>query len=98
MWYNFISSIKREEKLCEIILESWLYKMKATLIPLILTKCFNGNNTKKTQKGLIDFYGRNTASKYIAECGVASRRKAEELIAQGRVKVNGITVTEMGIK
>jgi 23S rRNA pseudouridine2605 synthase len=36
--------------------------------------------------------------KYIAECGVASRRKAEELIEQGRVKLNGITVSEMGIK
>lgn len=27
--------------------------------------------------------------KYLAECGVASRRKSEELIAQGRVRVNG---------
>ncbi len=29
--------------------------------------------------------------KYLAECGVASRRKSEELIAAGKVKVNGIT-------
>ncbi len=36
--------------------------------------------------------------KYIADCGVASRRKAEELILQGRVKVNGSVVSEMGIK
>lgn len=27
--------------------------------------------------------------KFLAECGVASRRKSEELISQGRVKVNG---------
>lgn len=27
--------------------------------------------------------------KFIAQCGIASRRKAEELILQGRVKVNG---------
>ncbi len=27
--------------------------------------------------------------KYLSECGIASRRKAEELIAAGKVKVNG---------
>lgn len=36
--------------------------------------------------------------KHIADSGIASRRKAEELIKQGRVTVNGITVSEMGIK
>lgn len=36
--------------------------------------------------------------KYIAMCGAASRRKAEELIADGRVTVNGTTVTEQGVK
>ena len=36
--------------------------------------------------------------KYLAQCGVASRRKCEELILQGRVQVNGVTVTELGIK
>ncbi len=34
--------------------------------------------------------------KYLADCGVASRRKSEELIAQGRVRVNGEIVTQMG--
>lgn len=28
--------------------------------------------------------------KYLSECGVASRRKSEELISQGLVKVNGV--------
>ena len=36
--------------------------------------------------------------KYMAECGIASRRKSEELIAKGYVKVNGEIVTEPGIK
>ena len=36
--------------------------------------------------------------KVIAKAGIASRRKAEELIAQGKVKVNGVTVTEMGVQ
>ena len=34
--------------------------------------------------------------KYMAECGVASRRKAEEMIAAGLVSVNGRVVTELG--
>ncbi len=34
--------------------------------------------------------------KYMAVCGVASRRHAEEMIRAGRVSVNGKTVTEMG--
>jgi len=36
--------------------------------------------------------------KVLAQAGIASRRAAEELIAQGRVTVNGRTVTEMGTK
>lgn len=36
--------------------------------------------------------------KAIAQAGIASRRKAEELIAQGRVRVNGKTVSEMGVQ
>ena len=35
--------------------------------------------------------------KYLASCGVASRRKAEEMIAQGLVSVNGQVVREMGV-
>ena len=36
--------------------------------------------------------------KFMASCGVASRRKCEELIQSGKVKVNGVIVTELGIK
>ena len=36
--------------------------------------------------------------KYLAECGVASRRKCEEYILQGDVQVNNKVVTELGTK
>lgn len=36
--------------------------------------------------------------KYLAEAGIASRRKCEEYILQGRVKVNNQTVIELGTK
>jgi len=36
--------------------------------------------------------------KYLSHAGIASRRKAEELIAQGRVCVNGVRVKDMGVK
>lgn len=36
--------------------------------------------------------------KYLALCGVASRRTAEKMIADGRVSVDGNTVTEMGVQ
>lgn len=35
-------------------------------------------------------------NKYLANAGVASRRKCDELIKQGLVKVNGAVITEMG--
>lgn len=36
--------------------------------------------------------------KFLSECGVASRRKSEELIVSGKVKVNGEVVKTLGIK
>lgn len=36
--------------------------------------------------------------KYMARCGIASRRKAEQIILQGNVKVNGLVVKELGSK
>jgi pseudouridine synthase len=36
--------------------------------------------------------------KYMAECGVASRRKCEEIILSGEVYVNGESVQELGTK
>ena len=36
--------------------------------------------------------------KYLADCGIASRRKSEELILQGKVTVNNKIVKELGTK
>lgn len=36
--------------------------------------------------------------KIIAQAGIASRRKAEDLIREGRVRINGAVVTELGFK
>lgn len=36
--------------------------------------------------------------KYMAKCGVASRRKCEELILQGKVKVNSVVIDALGTK
>ena len=41
---------------------------------------------------------RERLQKVMAQAGVASRRKCEEIITSGRVKVNGIVVTELGTK
>ncbi len=37
-------------------------------------------------------------NRYLSMCGVASRRKAEELIRSGRVKVNDEVVRDLGVK
>ncbi len=34
--------------------------------------------------------------KYLARCGIGSRRKCEEYIAQGLVAVDGEVITELG--
>ena len=36
--------------------------------------------------------------KYLSENGIASRRKAEKFILQGKVKVNGNIVNQLGTK
>ena len=57
-----------------------------------------GYNAKNNKKVGVEIMEEERLQKYLAECGVASRRKCEEYIVQGLVKVNGNTVTELGTK
>jgi 23S rRNA pseudouridine2605 synthase len=43
-------------------------------------------------------YMEERLQKIMSAAGVASRRKAEEMILAGRVRVNGVTVRELGAK
>lgn len=42
--------------------------------------------------------GKMRLNKFLSEAGVASRRKADELIKEGRIEINGKVVTELGSK
>ena len=37
-------------------------------------------------------------NKYVARSGICSRREADQLIANGEIKVNGSVITELGVK
>ncbi len=53
---------------------------------------------RTTQNKVVDPNAPERLQKYMAECGVASRRKCEELILSGRVRVNDEVVRELGTK
>ena len=64
-----------------------------------------GNNRQSTQKKNIVQQNNNLQNNeqirlqvYLAHCGVASRRKCEQIIEEGRVSVNGDVVTSLGTK
>lgn len=59
-------------------------------------KSFSISPSKVSQKEYLKEEIR--LNKYIAHAGFCSRRDADEFISQGKVKVNGKTVTEMGVK
>jgi len=42
--------------------------------------------------------GGERLAHFLAHAGIASRRHAEELIASGRVRVNGVTITRQGVR
>lgn len=54
--------------------------------------------TTQNERGPAPASGGERLQKFLARAGVASRRAAEEMIAAGRVRVNGAVVTAMGVK
>ena len=58
---------------------------------------FRKKNQSKIKLGK-EFIMEERLQKYLANSGVASRRKCEELILQGKVEVNGKVVTKLGTK
>jgi 23S rRNA pseudouridine2605 synthase len=58
-----------------------------------INKSFNRREADKEK-----FMSQIRLQKYIADCGITSRRKAEDLITQGKVKVNGKLCTTLGTK
>ena len=50
----------------------------------------------RTAKSTLSDSGQTRLNKYIANCGICSRREADDLIKAGVISVNGNIITEMG--
>ncbi len=57
-----------------------------------------GTKPRKATKPVASHQGGERLQKIMARAGIASRRKAEVLITEGRVFVNGVPVTELGAR
>jgi 23S rRNA pseudouridine2605 synthase len=59
----------------------------------------SGTGKKQTSRNYVDEANKPVRlNKYLADAGIASRRKADELIAEGVVKVNGMKIFDLGTK
>src|SRR5687768_17761901 len=77
-----------------------MWKMPDHVAPASLARCF-GSVDFSIQHSAFSIDGapmNERLQKILSTAGIASRRAAEEYIRQGRVSVNGHTVTELGTK
>lgn len=58
----------------------------------------NSKGSKNSTSSNKEPNGKVRLNRFISTCGVTSRRKADRLIEEGRVKLNGIKVYEMGVQ
>ncbi len=65
----------------------------------------NNNKLKKNKKTKIDKRLNNSKKligdrigKFLAKCGICSRRKAEKLVLEGKIKINGLIVKDLSKK
>lgn len=58
----------------------------------------NAPRPNKPKTGPIVTDGKIRLNKFLAECGIASRRAADEIIGEGEITINGKRVFELGIK
>src|SRR6266702_6653171 len=56
------------------------------------------HNDKQNNKHEGQPEGEERLARFLAHAGIASRRHAEELIAAGRVQVNGVAITMQGAR
>ena len=99
----------RDTKRKDVIPAKYAKKKEASSVRSPSTKRTNikskGNTERriiKPKQQVVKSASLHTSSirlnRYIAHCGVCSRREADELIADGRIRVNKDIVTEMGFK
>ena len=66
--------------------------------PIVETEVVDAAEESSNESVLQPVRREERLQKIIAAAGVTSRRKAEELITEGRVQVNGQTIVELGAK
>lgn len=93
---------RQEKKKWKKEREEFFEKKKAASRGQIATGSGAGNQPGESRKSTAIPRAQNSSdmplNKYIAHCGVCSRRDAAELIREGKVKVNNELVTEPGHK
>jgi 23S rRNA pseudouridine2605 synthase len=95
---EYFDKLKKEKYEARMALRSGKPPV-AKIDPAPVKKERSGNRqTNSTSKATVTETALMPLNKYLAHCGVCSRRDAVTLIKEGKVKVNGTLATEPGYK